>query len=176
LDGKVAPLKGRRILLGTYEEGKTTFIRNLVLDFFEAARLAQMPICPKDLFTELLEAPHKPNSLPPGHMAVYSFFWKGQCLKVGKVGMNSGPRYLSQHYNPKSSVSNLAASMLKASKEMGLLDLDEHNVGDWIRERTDRVNFILPSKAGVPVLNLLEAFLQCRLNPRFEGFESQRGR
>ena len=163
-------------MLGTYEEGKTTFIRDLVLDFLEAARLAQMPICPKDLFTELLEAPHKPNSLPPGHMAVYSFFWKGQCLKVGKVGSNSNARYLSQHYNPKSSMSNLAASLLKASQEMGLQDLDEHNVGDWIRERTDRVNFILPSKVGVPVLNLLEAFLQCRLNPRFEGFESQKAR
>ena len=50
--------------MGTYEEGKTTFIRDLVLDFLEAARLAQMPICPKDLFTELLEAPHKPGSLP----------------------------------------------------------------------------------------------------------------
>jgi len=36
------------------------------------------------------------------------------------------------------------------------------------------VNFILDASLGVHVLNLLEAFLQCRLRPEFEGFASQR--
>jgi len=50
----------------------------------------------------------------------------------------------------------------------------ETNVAGWIREHTDRVNFILDAPLGVHVLNLLEAFLQCRLRPEFEGFASQR--
>lgn len=36
------------------------------------------------------------------------------------------------------------------------------------------MNFILDAVLGIHVLNLLEAFLQCRLQPEFEGFSSQR--
>lgn len=51
---------------------------------------------------------------------------------------------------------------------------DESNVGQWIKKNTDRINFMLGENIGLPVLALLEAFLQCRLKPRFEGFESQK--
>lgn len=39
-----------------------------------------------------------------------------------------------------------------------------------------RACFIKPNEIGVQVfaLNLLEAFLHCRLNPKFEGYKSQR--
>lgn len=43
-----------------------------------------------------------------------------------------------------------------------------------MRANLDRRNSILDSSLGVPVLTLLESFLQCRLRPRFEGFASQR--
>jgi hypothetical protein len=37
----------------------------------------------------------------------------------------------------------------------------------------DRVNFLVDERLGMRVLTLLEAFLQCRLNPCYEGFKSQ---
>jgi len=41
-------------------------------------------------------------------------------------------------------------------------------------ENLDRTNFLLDERLGIPVLTLLEAFLQCRLRPRYEGYKSQR--
>ena len=107
-------------------------------------------------------------------MAVYVFEWKGQCLKVGKVGPNSQARYTSQHYGPSSSNSNLAKSVLGGRDELGISAVSKSNVGAWIKNNVDRTNYLLDSECGIPMLTLLESFLQCRLKPRFEGFESQR--
>jgi hypothetical protein len=124
---------------------------------------------------ETLPAPHKPpSSLPKGKMAVYVFFWKGECLKIGKVGPNSQARYISQHYSPSSSKSNLSKSIIAAREKLGLFGVSESIVGSWIKDNVDRVNFLIDLECGIPVLTLLESFLQCRLRPRFEGFESQR--
>lgn len=80
----------------------------------------------------------------------------------------------SRYYNAGSAKSTLAASLIKHGERIGVAGLNETNVPGWIREHTDRVNFILDASLGVHVLNLLEAFLQCRLQPEFEGFASQR--
>lgn len=147
----------------------------LITDFIRVASLAGVWLSETDIVAEVLAAPHiPPTSLPPGKMAVYVFSWGDHCLKVGKVGPNSQARYTSQHYNPKSSNSNLAKSILEDKTKMGLAHLDEKNVGEWIRRETDRINFLVDQTLGIPVLSLLESFLQCRLKPRFEGFESQR--
>ena len=106
-------------------------------------------------------------------MAVYVFVWNDICLKVGKVGPNSNARYTSQHYNPRSSNSNLAKSILQAKDNLGLINVSESNVGAWIKSNTDRINILLDANLGIPVVTLLESFLQCRLHPKFEGFESQ---
>jgi hypothetical protein len=86
--------------------------QKLIEDFHEVARIAGIELPKNRLNFELLSAPHKPSALPKGKMAVYVFSWNGQCLKVGKVGPNSSPRYLSQHYSSKSSKSNLAKSCM----------------------------------------------------------------
>ena len=147
----------------------------LIEDFRKVAGLAGVSVPNNALSVERLPAPHKPPSaLPKGKMAVYVFAWKGQCLKVGKVGPNSQARYTSQHYGASSSNSNLAKSILAARDELMLSAVSETNVGAWIKGNVDRTNFLLDASCGVPVLPLLESFLQCRLRPRFEGFESQR--
>jgi len=147
----------------------------LIDDFGKIAGLDGISIPDNALSVESLPAPHKPpSSLPKGKMAVYVFTWKGQCLKVGKVGPNSQARYTSQHYSASSSNSNLAKSILAAPGELMLSAVSESNVGAWIKANVDRTNFLLDASCGVPVLTLLESFLQCRLRPRFEGFESQR--
>lgn len=151
------------------------FIRSLLQDFQKVAKLTRVSIAQSDLTVEMLRAPHIPPArLPSGQMAVYIFTLNDECLKVGKVGPKSNARYVSQHYNPKSSRSNLAKSVLKAKKSLGCKDIDEVSVGKWIKGNTDRLNILLPAPLGVTVLSLLESFLQCRLKPRFEGFENQR--
>ena len=149
--------------------------KHLVEDFKKVARLAGMEVSDKDIALEIEKSPHRPpTSLPSGKMAVYVFMWGDDCLKVGKVGTRSQARYTSQHYNPNSSNSNLAKSILKHKNELGLTNLTESTIGNWIKSNTDRMNFILNRELGIPVLTLLEAFLQCRLRPKFEGFDSQR--
>lgn len=149
--------------------------QQLVRDFRQVATMAGVNLAASDVEIEELPAPHRPPSrLPHGKMSVYLFAFHGGCLKVGKVGPRSQARYVSHHYNPRSSMSNLAKSLLNAKDDLGIVGLDDRSVGDWIKINTTRINFLLPNALGIPVLTLLEAFLQCRLRPRFEGFENQR--
>jgi len=147
----------------------------LIVDAFkQVAELAGVEIGPKDLRVEELHAPHRPTGLPLGSMAVYVFSYKGTTLKVGKAGPNSDARFRSQHYNPKSAASTLAASILKDPAPIGSPQIDPESVGDWIKANTDRTNIILDQRLGIEVLTLLESYIQCRLKPVYEGFRSQR--
>lgn len=144
-------------------------------DFRAVARLAGTEMPEGAIQIEELPAPHRPPSgLPPGKMAVYVFANGPDVLKVGKVGAKSQARYTSQHYSPGSSRSNLAASILADQEWHGLGGSDAADIGKWIKENIDRFNFLMDERYGVPVLTLLESFLQCRLRPRYEGFRSQR--
>ena len=147
----------------------------LIQDFLNVAALAGIHLSASDLAVERTVAPHcPPKRLPAGKMAVYVFSYGDTVLKVGKAGPNSAARFTSQHYNPSSAPSTLATSILKAGQGLGITGLSPETVGSWIKANTDRTNFLLSVNCGVPVLTLLEAFLQCRLKPRFEGFASQR--
>lgn len=147
--------------------------KRLIQDFSKVAALAGIDLPIGALEFKSNPAPHLPQSLPSRKIAVYVFSRKGQCLKVGRVGLKSQARFTSQHYLPDSSRSNLAKSLLTARAEFGLTEVTEANVGDWIRANVDRLDFLLDAEHGIPVLALLESFLQCRLKPRFEGFRSQ---
>ena len=140
------------------------------------ASLAGLKVAPTEIDVEICRAPHKPPSaLPPDKIAVYIFFQKAQCLKVGKVGLNSNARYIGQHYSPGSSNSNLAKSILESPDRIGISTVDSENVGEWIKTNTDRINVLFPVAWGIPFLTLAEAFLQFWLRPVvYEGFESQR--
>lgn len=143
-------------------------------DFLIVAKLGGIKIKSDAIRIEILEVPHRPPSnLPKGKMAIYTFSHEECVLKVGKAGSRSQARYTSQHYNPGSAPSTLAASILKDEDTVQRYELNEWNISDWIKENTDRVNFLLDASMGKWVLNLLEAFIQCRLQPRYEGFSSQ---
>jgi hypothetical protein len=144
-------------------------------DFRMVAQLAGIELANGAIAIEYLSAPHvSPTKLPLGKMAVYVFSKHPHVLKVGKVGAKSQARYTSQHYNPGSAPSTLAASILAHREWLSLTHVDEASVGRWIRENVDRVNFLMDERIGLAVLTLLEAFLQCRLKPRYEGSKSQR--
>ena len=147
----------------------------LVRDFLTVAELAGTKLQPDAVRVEALLMPHKPPSnLPVGNMAVYVFLDGDRVLKVGRVGSNSGARYTSQHYNPRSSGSNLAKSLLGDKAAVQRYDLNYGNVSAWIKKNTDRVNLIVDSSLGMGLLTLLEAFVQCRLPPVYEGSQNQR--
>lgn len=150
-------------------------LHTLLYDFLKVAELAGVKCDEIQITVDKLPAPHKPpRKLPKGKMAVYVFLYQGKALKVGKVGSKSQARYTSQHYNPGSARSTLSASLLKSGSEIGIENLSEENVSEWIKRNTDRLNFLLDASCGIDVLTLLESFLQCRLQPEFEGFASQR--
>ena len=154
----------------------TWFPKQTLADFVTVARLAGVTLATDDIRIEVLPAPHvPPTQLPMGQMAVYVFTCGNDVLKVGKVGPNSQARYTSQHYNPGSAPSTLAKSIIADAELLGLGEADSEGIGSWIRSNVDRVNILLPVHLGVPVLTLLESFLQCSLRPRYEGFKSQRG-
>ena len=151
-------------------------VENLINDFVEVAILSGFHISQDDVLHEALPAPHRPASLPKNKQAVYFFSMPTSeimVLKVGKVGSKSNARFLSQHYNPNSSRSNLSASLLKHPEvwsQLGISDdLSSSNVGDWIKQNVDRENFYLDAQHGKILLSLLEIFLQSRFNPIFEG-------
>lgn len=146
----------------------------LLDDFRKVAQIAGMTLPAEAISFEAWPAPHTPSSLPNGKSAVYVFIRDGVCLKVGKVGSKSNARFNSQHYNPSSSNSNLAKSIVARQSEIGLSGLGESDVGEWIKAHVDRVNFSLSEECNIFTLSLLETFLPCRLQPIFEGFESQR--
>jgi hypothetical protein len=116
--------------------------------------------------------PHKPSGLPSGKMGIYSFLFKNRFLKIGKAGPKSDARFRSQHYIPTSSQSNLSKSILKDAELNGDITVD--TVGSWIMNNTRRIDFLIDSSLGVFVLSLIEAFLQLRFAPKYEGFENQK--
>jgi hypothetical protein len=153
---------------------KTNEILN---DLIDVLRLGGITYKKGDIQIEDLGVPHvPPKTIPEGRMAVYSFFYNGQALKVGKAGPKSKARYTSQHYSSGSAPSTLAASLEKKPELIGLVTSDVTDSKQWIKQNTQRINFIINNSLGVDVLNLVEAFLIAKLSPVYEGFDSQRNR
>jgi hypothetical protein len=147
--------------------------------FLQVAELAHMRLPSTPVRHELLPAPHKrPSSLPVGLQAVYAFILGDRCLKVGKAGPKTQARFTSQHYGlnapstlTKSILANRQrlADLLPPERRDEVAALSEATTRAWIERNTARVHIFLPTEAGPLPLALLEAFVQCRLNPLFEG-------
>ena len=113
--------------------------------------------------------PHKPPpNLPTGKIAVYVLSDGERVFKAGRVGGKSQARYKTQHYT-SSAMSTLAGSLLGNRDMVIRWGLSKQNVSAWIKENTDRVNFLVDSQAGPLTLALLKAFVHCRLRPVYEG-------
>lgn len=104
--------------------------------------------------------PHKPVGLPKGNFGIYSFQYENDFLKIGMVGQNSNARFVSQHYIPNSSQSNLAKSILMDS-DFSSFNLTADTVGEWIKLNVRRIDFIIDASLGVFVLNPLGVFQYC---------------
>jgi len=116
--------------------------------------------------------PHIPKSLKAGTMGVYTFLYNDKFLKIGKAGPNSNARFLSQHYTG-SAMSTLSGSIL-ADPDMEKFGLTKDNVGQWIKNNCRRIDILLDVEVGIFTLELIEATLHYRYEPKYEGFTSQR--
>lgn len=147
----------------------------LLDDFFAAAKSGKIEIPTNAIRIQKLPMPHtRPKQMPSEKMAVYVFSTETRVLKVGKVNPGSVNRYTYQHYNPKGANSTLAKSLIADKNAYPECNLNEKNVCDWIQKNMDRVNFLIDADIDEFVLNLLEAFLQCRLQPVYEGLANRR--
>lgn len=144
-------------------------VTEALADFREVSQLAGLDDQGYDLKAQHL-VPHNPRLLPADTMQVYVFAFRYQVLKVGRTTHNARSRY--QHYGLNRSASSLANSLLFHGHEFGMGAADLPRLKEWICANIDRVNVDLPRSLGLAYLNLLEAFLIARLQPRFEGRES----
>lgn len=147
---------------------------SLIASFYKVTELAGAQLENNVIEIRYWGMPHTVEPLEKNKMAVYVFVRNGECLKVGKVGPKSQARYVSHHYKPSSSKSNLAKSLLQNNSLPEFEGFTEESSAEWIKTNVERINFVLHKDAGIPILNLLESFLQCSLEPRFEGFKNQR--
>lgn len=154
-------------------DGVTPSLETIVSDalnrFHDAVNAAGLPVSRDAIEVKLHPAPHERPKLPEEKMAVYAFFLGGVCLKCGKVGPNSNPRFNYQHYNPDSAGSTLAASLLGGDTIVPVEYADKDRVGQWMQAKLDRVSLLLPATLSPSILSYLEAFLHVVWNPRFEG-------
>ena len=149
-------------------------IDQLLDSFVNVANLSGFKISISDISYDFWEAPHRQKGLPSNQQAVYTFSlpkFNNLVLKIGKAGPKSNARFLSQHYNPDSSGSNLAKSLLNSInfwEEIQIQKPQYHQICGWIKANTDRNNFYVSDKFDKRLLSLFEIFLQCRLSPVFE--------
>jgi hypothetical protein len=141
--------------------------------FLEALKLTGIFLDRDRITIDDLGCPHVPKGLPHGKMAIYTFQKDGKYLKIGKAGANSNARFKSQHYRSHLAKSNLAKSLLN-DPDMAVNKLNESDVNEWIRNNTRRIDILIDSTTDIFILNFLEAFLHCKFEPKYEGFETQR--
>ncbi len=135
-------------------------------DFIDVCILAKTQIELSDIEMIHLDAPHSPTSIAKGKMAAYIFSFNDEILKIGIVGAKSNARFLSQHYNPNSSQSNLAKSILNDNQFPARISDSE--IKDWIKNNCCRINILISEDKGMHLIRLLEAFLHLRFAPRYE--------
>ena len=143
-----------------------SIIRNVSRCLGKEADMSKVQIVDRGL-------PHTPHSLKSGTMGIYTFNYKGQFLKIGKVGPKSNNRFLYQHYVPGSAKSTLAVSII-SDEDMQSLGITKNNVGDWIKANCRRIDILLDADLGIFTLELVEAALHYKYEPKYEGFTSQR--
>ncbi len=131
------------------------------------------------LYMEMGES-HQPSTLKNDEKGVYVFLYGNYCFKVGKAGNKSQARWNSHHYNldestastfPKSIVKDIERfkSFFPAIKHQEIEQLNKDTMKSWIQNNISRIEFKISSDESDFALNFLEAFIQFRLMPEYEG-------
>ncbi|MCI8988488.1 MAG: hypothetical protein HFK05_01895 [Clostridia bacterium] len=110
---------------------------------------------------------HIPYALPKDKMAVYSFVYNNEFLKIGRAFKRSKARFQSHHYYIKSAKSTLANSLLKDPQMSNLFTAQ--NITQWIKSNCERFDILIDAKFGKLTLNFIEGLMHHQYNPRYEG-------
>ncbi len=76
---------------------------------------------------------------------------------------------MSQHYSPRGAPSTLAKSMLNDHDAVRRHRLTEDKIGRWIKQKTDRVNYLLDENYYGRPLDMFKDIVVDRLCPVYEG-------
>ena len=121
---------------------------------------------------------HKASALKENQEGVYVFLNDWYCLKVGKVGSKSQARWGSQHYLlDEGTRSSLPKSFMKDEEKFkkafnntqDIRTICKETIREFVENNTDRVEFVLSDQKDHRAVNLLEAYVQFKLNPVYEG-------
>lgn len=138
-----------------------------------------------------------------GKMGIYIFLYRNkkgeyEFLKIGKAFVNTNDRFKYQHYNPFSSASNLARSLIDddemeelrfIKKQFYKKDIDKEKrtlirkqTKNWIHKNCERIDIIIKTdivknnkenidenKLAYLVLSFFEAYLHMKFKPKYEG-------
>ncbi len=123
---------------------------------------------------------HQPTTLKNNEKGVYVFLYGNCCFRVGKAGNKSQARWNSHHYNlDESTPSTFPKSIKKdierfknffpTEKHQEIEQLNKDNMKAWIQNNISRIEFKISSDQSDFALNFLEALIQFRLTPEYEG-------
>ncbi|MDY6063525.1 MAG: hypothetical protein SPI51_00755 [Candidatus Enterosoma sp.] len=108
---------------------------------------------------------HKPVPLQKGKIAVYTFYYNGDFLKIGQSVDNS--RYQSNHYTECKGQSRLANSIKADQKMMAVVG--NSRIDDWIKNNCERYDVLIDaSKHDKMTLNFVEGLLHYYYKPKYE--------
>ncbi len=148
--------------------------------FGDAAGQAEIEGWPCQVRFETLPAPHQRPPLPPDEAAVFAFTLSvaaghsapcgpGTVLLVGRARANNEHRFRHLHYDRTGDPLTLAGSLLAHPilwPWLGITDLDEATVGEWMLTSLDRTHFFI--QAGHPrVRDALAVYVRGRVGSVF---------
>lgn len=152
----------------------------LISDFVAAVNKTCSQQVSSDLIQHhWLRAPHLPPDLPTGKCGVYVFSLvagttakagPNRTIKVGRIGVNSGPRFKYQHYKSGSANSTVAGALENNRLLWSYLGVPETatDLGEWLKRNTDRDHFFVEG-AHSSFVPLLEVYFKAVLGPVLEG-------
>jgi len=121
---------------------------------------------------------HIPSKLLDSEKGVYVFLSNETTFKVGKSV--TLPRWNSNHYKFSLGQNRLATKIIEnindfinyfpANERQNILEqLTQETTKEWIKANLSRIEFKISINESIGALNLLEGFLQFKLNPIYEG-------
>jgi hypothetical protein len=143
------------------------FIKEITDLIINASTVVGKPLTSSDFTIVYQPLMHIPLALPNNKMAIYTFVYNDEFLKIGQANVNSKARYQSHHYYTRSGRSTLANSLIDDSSMNSLVNTN--NVNQWIKKNCERFDVIIDSKYGKYTLNFIEGLLHYKYNPRYEG-------
>lgn len=139
-------------------------MNKLCEDFANAVPIVD-PSCSirrEDVSVQALFPPHSnQRELPAGMMCVCVFRLSNECICM-KFAKARTQQQIDRQYDFRARGS-FARDELKMRPHIG-----ENHVSDWIKESTDRYDFIIPEEFGKDVLSLMEIFLRFRIPRLFD--------